>query len=524
MKKKINKKVSLFLILIIVLFLNCISYNTLNVYSSTNFTNNMSFYSAQMQTQTQGYTYPVMDEFSCFQRIEEPPSPKPVSVSEVEEYDWRNCGTSDYLTPIKNQQGCGSCWAFAAIGVLESIIKIREGCSTFNPDLSEQYILSCLPLSGSCGGGWAYRALNYMMQDTAEGNFKNGALLESCFPYGADDDLSCSEKCENWEENLIPILNCGYWVPDGSINDRDKIKAQILETGPVAASIHANEEFIRFGSTYHNSSDYFQYPGPVGGINHVVMIIGWKDNDTINNGGYWVCKNSWGKEWGYQGYFNIEYGSLNIDNQFSMITWADYDPISYNWEPIADIGGPYFGYSGKMMVLNASRSFDPDGDIMNYSWDLGDGNITYGKEIKHIYSKDGVYTAVLVVKDPNGKQSMSYCKIIIQEKNNSPEIVTAYGRMITKVNKSYFIDISATDPEDNNVYFRISWDADRISEIGPIKSEDRISLKHIWKSYGFKTIKITSYDDYYELSSTKYLFIFVFPQIFYHLDLPIKTL
>ena len=96
--------------------------------------------------------------------------------------------------------------------------------------------------------------------------------------------------------------------------------------------------------------------------------------------------------------------------------------------------------------------------------------------------------------------------------------------MISKINKSYFIDISATDPEKNNVYFKISWDADRISEIGPKKSDELISLKHIWKSFGFKTIKITSYDDYHELSSTKYLFIFVFPQIFCRLDLPIKTL
>jgi C1A family cysteine protease len=59
------------------------------------------------------------------------------------------------------------------------------------------------------------------------------------------------------------------------------------------------------------------------------MIIGWKDISFIPSGGYWICKNSWGTDWGYDGYFNLAYGSLNIDG--ALIVWADYDPDTYDF-------------------------------------------------------------------------------------------------------------------------------------------------------------------------------------------------
>jgi len=67
----------------------------------------------------------------------------------------------------------------------------------------------------------------------------------------------------------------------------------------------------------------------------VVCIVGWKDDDSIQNGGYWICKNSWGTDWGYDGFANIEYGSMNIDkSRFpfdGFILWVDYNPDDYAW-------------------------------------------------------------------------------------------------------------------------------------------------------------------------------------------------
>ena len=70
-------------------------------------------------------------------------------------FDWRSIGASDYTTPIKNQSDCGSCWAFATVGPLESNIKIRDGDEV---DLSEQWLVSCNQEGWGCdgGSGWAH--------------------------------------------------------------------------------------------------------------------------------------------------------------------------------------------------------------------------------------------------------------------------------------------------------------------------------------------------------------------------------
>ena len=91
-------------------------------------------------------------------------SPKPIIVDTPDEFSWKNSNGQDWTTITKNQGNCGSCWDFAAIGTFESIINIREECAILDPDLSEQYVLSCLPKAGSCWGGSTYHALLYIME------------------------------------------------------------------------------------------------------------------------------------------------------------------------------------------------------------------------------------------------------------------------------------------------------------------------------------------------------------------------
>ncbi len=322
---------------------------------------------------------------------------KPHAIAPLPHYfSWLDGG---WVTPAKNQGNCGSCWDFAAIGALESIIKIREGIAALNPDLSEQYVMSCLPNAGSCKGGSPYLAYYYIKSTSSEGNYHNGIVTEDCFPYEAKDWIPCSHKCSNWEEKLVPIKDYGYWIPDGSNEDRQRIKTQIMENGPVVSFMDATQDFTKWGLYHHNSTDYYPYKRGRG-INHCIVILGWKDDDSIPHGGYWICKNSWGKYWGYNGFFNIEYGSLNIDSY--EITWVDYDSNAYNWPPAADAGGPYFGSVGQEIIFDGSKSND-DGKIVEWNWQFGDGSSANGSKIKHSYNKRGIYNVILQVKDEDGK-------------------------------------------------------------------------------------------------------------------------
>jgi hypothetical protein len=225
-------------------------------------------------------------------------------------FNWRDHEGQDWTTPAKDQGNLGSCSTFASMGVLETLINIRENNADLDMDLSEQYILSCLLEEGS---GDYNKIWGNMISTEEIGNYHNGAIPESCFPYEASYTILCEEKCENWVDYLVPIYNYGSWISYGISSNIDTIKTQIMELGPVMAHMFTDNDFKNWGSTHHSPNDYFPYTGPIDYGNHMVVMVGWKDDPSISNGGYWICKNSWGTFWGYDGFFNIEYGSQKID-------------------------------------------------------------------------------------------------------------------------------------------------------------------------------------------------------------------
>ena len=129
--------------------------------------------------------------------------------------------------------------------------------------------------------------------------------------------------------------------------------------------------------TYHNIGGHSEtiqidyYPdkeeGFGGIVNHEVVIVGWKDDSSINNGGYWICESTWGAIFGYNGFFNIEYGALFIG---ILLEWADYDPNSFDWPPnTPTISGTKEGIPGNNYTYKL-KSEDPDGndDSLQYRW------------------------------------------------------------------------------------------------------------------------------------------------------------
>src|SRR5512137_2715119 len=175
--------------------------------------------------------------------IDPDPEP-PMSFDDLpSQFSWLDYG-GDWSTPAKDQGNCGSCWAFGALGALEGAINIAKGDPNFDRDLSEQYILSCLPEAGSCNGGWMSEAIAAM-----KNNNPNGCPLESCMPYQAVDYIPCDDKCEDWDTYNVPpeeedvlwqVNNYGVTALNPTDpSDWDLLKTWVITYGPVVIDIEA---------------------------------------------------------------------------------------------------------------------------------------------------------------------------------------------------------------------------------------------------------------------------------------------
>jgi len=430
-------------------------------------------------------------------------SPKPTIAHDLPSYfSWKDVDGLDWTTSAKDQGNCGSCWDFAALGALESIIQIREGCAELNLDLSEQYVLSCLHAAGSCKGGWAYSAYKWIKSNSSSGNYCNGIIPEFCFPYQVNDDVPCANASPDWINFLIPLSTYGRWVPDGSVEDRNAIKTQIMESGPVVATmlftyyVHGSDNLEEWGYTHHNPTDYYPFPGLMQGSNHQVVIVGWNDDISITNGGYWIVKNSVSEEWGYDGFFNLEYGSLNIDK--TDINWVDYNQENYsNWVPVARINIS----TQDQTKFDGSESFDHEGTIESYAWDFGDGTTATGVTTTHTYDTPGIYLVTLTVTDNASNTDKETAWVFIDAENHPPRTPWLLGRRTGENGTTYRYTFWATDPDGDDLYYYLNWgdtywDGGAVGWIGPYKSGEKVTLEKTWKEKGNYTVRVKAQDRY----------------------------
>ncbi|MCP4344157.1 MAG: hypothetical protein GY795_01350 [Desulfobacterales bacterium] len=217
------------------------------------------------------------------------PPRKPAETDLPSSADW-----SRYDSPAKNQQNCGSCWAFASAALIENLAN-RAGLF-FAQDISEQTITSCSV--GSCFGGWYWDAFNYI--------YKNGISSESCNLYdiSALKDDNC-QTCIS-PDYLLKIRNFtpspGLWGEDQTVNDL----REALQNGPLVVSMRVPDDGTFNSGGYQGG--IYDYKG--GFISwdengHAVLLVGYDDNLQC-----FKVKNSWGPNWGESGYFRIAYNDV----------------------------------------------------------------------------------------------------------------------------------------------------------------------------------------------------------------------
>src|SRR4030042_831240 len=214
-------------------------------------------------------------------------------------FDWRTQGK---VTPVKNQNPCGTCWLFGTLASLESRVAIVDSIQW---DFSEQNLVCCTDPS------WVYLDGNRCMAGSYNGFLtapdtltKKGTRLETCDPYNTStiNSESCSGSCSTIHRVT------GFRVVANSASMTDEIKNAVYNYGPTTVVFYYSGSYIYDGYKYY-------YPGCTIEPNHLVCIVGWDDTIAHPAGGgsgAWIAKNSWSTGWRNAGYFYLCYGSANL--------------------------------------------------------------------------------------------------------------------------------------------------------------------------------------------------------------------
>ena len=214
--------------------------------------------------------------------------------------DWRKKGA---VTKVKDQGDCGSCWAFSSTGSLEGqyFLKMKQLFS-----LSEQNLVDCSDDYGNlgCDGGQQECAFDYV-------KYNRGIDMEMSYPYEAKDG-----QCR-FTSTYIGARVTGYTKIQAT-NERSLMEA-VYTIGPISVSIDASKNSFM----HYNSGVYYEplCLSSARSLDHAVLVVGY---GTHNGQDYWLVKNSWGEDWGMDGYIMM---ARNKDNNCGIATDALYPNV-----------------------------------------------------------------------------------------------------------------------------------------------------------------------------------------------------
>jgi C1A family cysteine protease len=351
-------------------------------------------------------------------------------------YDLRD---ENRVTPIRNQGQCGSCWTFATYASLESYLMPSEPWDFSEQHLNANHGFDYL----ECEGGNAWMSTAYMAR-------WDGPLRESDVPYPYSFPGQPGYSPSRHIQQVV-------FLPERTTyTDNDTIKYHVTQYGAVMFSFKFSSEHYnkKNWSYYYNYNPNSEKNSAKGYGWHAVAIVGWNDNYSKYNynitppgNGAFIAKNSWGYNWGQNGYFYISYYDKSLGD---FVTFNNAEPNSnyeriYQYDPLGWVKS--YGYTNSKTAWGANIFTAADTKpIRAISFYTTDSNVEYNIYIYKGVSSGKPRSGTLAAEKSGSKSYPGYYTVKL-DSSVSLKKGERFSVVIKFKNSNYNYPVAVEEPD-----------------------------------------------------------------------------